>query len=502
MAETIAQNKIKIESQTFPSEPWFTSLDAVLCRLRDLLGAALGLILLAPFFAVVAWRLKREGPGPVFYRGPRSGRHGKVFDILKFRTMTECPESYQGPKITARDDERVTPIGHWLRDTKLNELPQLWNVLKGEMSLVGPRPEDPEFVAAWPEDARREILSVRPGLTSPASVIYHDEEQRLSSGTLIGDYLNKLAPDKLRLDLLYVRHHSFFTDLDAIFWTLIILIPRLGRVPSTEGMLFGGPFTRSVRSYLNWFSIDLIVAFLGTGLVGVGWRLYQPLHIGWDHALVVVILLPVLFSSMNAALGLKRVVWSRAAPEDIFRLLLASTIVMVVGLTLDYFLHISTPHGFIFIVSVVVLAGFITVRYRLRLVTGFASRWVRLRTGSNALGERVLVVGAGRGGEFATWLLRRADFQRRFTIVGFADDAPTLQGMRLDGFPVLGTTADIPCLVEKYDIGLVFFAIGDPLSSADSERILARCRQTRARLVDISDVIESLQLQLMIKEVG
>ena len=94
---------------------------------------------------------RREGPGPVFYRGPRLGKNGRVFGILKFRTMYECPASYRGPRVTAQDDDRITPLGKWLRDTKLNELPQLWNVLVGEMSLVGPRPEDPEIVKTWPE---------------------------------------------------------------------------------------------------------------------------------------------------------------------------------------------------------------------------------------------------------------------------------------------------------------------------------------------------------------
>ena len=133
--------------------------------------------------------------------------------------MYARPESFRGARITAKDDERITPTGRWLRDTKLNELPQLWNVLVGEMSLVGPRPEDPEFAKTWPADLREEILSVRPGITSPASISYRDEEKRLSSDNLIGDYLNKIAPDKLRLDSLYVRHHTLLTDLDTIFWT-------------------------------------------------------------------------------------------------------------------------------------------------------------------------------------------------------------------------------------------------------------------------------------------
>ncbi len=121
----------------------------------DVCASALGLVFLSPFFLVIAWMIKRESPGPVFYRGPRMGRKGKPFGILKFRTMWEERASYDGPSVTARDDPRVTPLGRWLRHTKVNELPQLWNVLVGEMSLVGPRPEDPGIVATWPEEVRQ-----------------------------------------------------------------------------------------------------------------------------------------------------------------------------------------------------------------------------------------------------------------------------------------------------------------------------------------------------------
>src|SRR5687768_9458953 len=185
-------------------------------RLMDILAALVGLALLSPFFLIVGLLIKRDSPGPVFYRGARMGKDGRVFGILKFRTMREEAASHTGPSVTAQDDPRITPFGRWLRDTKLNELPQLWNVLVGEMSLVGPRPEDPEIAKTWPEAARREILSMRPGITSPASVAYHDEESRLKTESVMDDYRN-ILPDKLRLDQLYVRHHTFITDLDALF---------------------------------------------------------------------------------------------------------------------------------------------------------------------------------------------------------------------------------------------------------------------------------------------
>ena len=149
--------------------------------------------------------------------------------MLKFRTMYERPSSYAGPPVTCQGDDRITPIGHWLRDTKINELPQLWNVLVGEMSLVGPRPEDIGIAMEWPEDVRVEILSVRPGITSPASIIYHDEEHKLSRANVMAEYVHGILPDKMRLDQLYVRNQSFTADLDIIGWTIAIFAPQIGK---------------------------------------------------------------------------------------------------------------------------------------------------------------------------------------------------------------------------------------------------------------------------------
>ena len=297
---------------------WFSN---AVKRLFDLTAAALGLLVLALFFVFIAVQIKRSSAGPVFFRGLRMGRGEKTFRILKFRTMYECPESYAGSRVTGQGDSRITPLGKWLRDTKLNELPQLWNVLIGEMSLVGPRPEDPEIALTWPAAVRREILSVRPGITSPSSVAHHDEEKRLRSASVMDDYFEQILPDKLRLDQLYVRHHNFITDLDALFWTFVIMIPRLSEHRISEGWLFGGPLSRFVRSYVNWAVVDFGAAFLSLGLVGVLWRLGRPLDIGMGRALAIAVLLSFLFGFFNTLLGLKSVAWSRAAAEDDLRLM-------------------------------------------------------------------------------------------------------------------------------------------------------------------------------------
>ena len=466
-------------------------------RLMDILAAALGLLLLAPFFAFLGVLIKRNSPGPVFYHGPRMGMGGRIFQILKFRTMREEPASYTGPGVTAQDDPRITPLGKWLRDTKLNELPQLWNVLMGEMSLVGPRPEDPEIAATWPESVRAEILSVRPGITSPASVAYRDEESRMKAANVMNDYMENILPDKLRLDQLYVRHHTFMTDLDALFWTFVVLIPHLGKQKIPEGWLFGGPISRFVRRYMSWAAIDFVAAFLGIGLVGVIWRLRGPLDIGVWKSFNIAILLAVLFGLFNAILGLKVVAWSHAAAEDALRLIVSCGLVTLTIVAMQILLLPESylPIRFMIDTGIVVLIGFVAVRYRLRLVTGLSSRWVTWRKSGYGAGERVLVVGAGEGGDFATWLLKRPDFRSLYSVVGIADDSPSKQGMRFNGLKVLGSTFDIPELVKRHDIGVLFYAISK-ISPADSQRILATCRKTGVHVVMISDILHTLHTRL------
>lgn len=466
-------------------------------RLMDIVLSAMGLLLLSPAFLVLGILIKRDSPGPVFYRGARMGRGGRVFQILKFRTMREEPASYAGPSITGRDDPRITPLGGWLRDTKLNELPQLWNVLVGGMSLVGPRPEDPRIVNTWSQSLREEILSVRPGITSPASISYRDEEKRLDPHRLMDDYMENIQPDKLRLDQLYVRHHNLFTDLDTLFWTFVILIPRLGDRQISEGWLFGGPVNRLMRRYLNWFALDFVIALLSIGVTGALWRLSGPLDIGLDRAASLAVVLAFLFSVFNTMLGLKTVSWSHPAAEDVLRLFVSCVLVTmtVIGIKLTYDPQSFLPVRFMSAAGLAVLFGFVAARYRLRLITGLASRWINLRDSTFGAPERVLVVGAGEGSEFAAWLLGRREFKRIYTIVGIVDDDPSKQGARYDGFKVIGSTADIPELVKRHDVGVIFYTIAR-ISPEDNRRILDVCNKTGLHVVVLSEVLDLLHHQL------
>lgn len=472
-------------------------LDGAFKRAFDIFASAFGLLLLSPLFLYLAWRIKQHDPGPVFYRGPRMGKNGKVFHILKFRTMYERPESYRGARITAHDDERITPLGRWLRETKLNELPQLWNVLKGEMSLVGPRPEDPTIAASWPEDARRVLLSVRPGITSPASVIYHDEEALLKSNNLMDKYLWDILPDKLRMDQLYVRKRSFLTDLDVIFWTLIVLIPRLREVPVSRDALYNGPLYRFFRGHFSWFLADWLVAFGTVAIAGALWRTSAPLDLGIGVAMGVAAGLALCFGLVNGLLGLGRISWRHASANHAFDLAFSSGLTTLLLALVDGLWPGGPflPLGIIFVAGLIAFLGFLSMRYRERLITGLATRWLQRRGLQGELRERALIVGAGECGLLAAWLLRKGNFATAFSVIGMVDDDPLKQGLTLDGIPVLGTTSKIPQVVSERGVSLILFAI-ENISSQEQARILNLCEQAAARVVIVPDLLGFLRERL------
>jgi len=190
----------------------------VLKRTFDFVCAALGLAILSPLFLGVAAAIKLTSRGPVYFRQQRMGINFTPFKIFKFRTMEKNDAT--DSLITVRGDQRVTPFGRFLRDTKIDELPQLINVLKGEMSLVGPRPEVPEYVEKFHSDYE-EILRVRPGMTDEASVLYRNEEDILAqAGDPQTAYVNEVLPKKIGLAKAYLRKHSFLYDLSLIARTL------------------------------------------------------------------------------------------------------------------------------------------------------------------------------------------------------------------------------------------------------------------------------------------
>jgi lipopolysaccharide/colanic/teichoic acid biosynthesis glycosyltransferase len=206
-------------------------------RLMDGAVSAVLLLALSPLLLVIALAVRLTSRGPVIYRGLRVGKDGKKFQILKFRTMTV---GGAGGAITVADDGRVTRLGRWLRASKLDELPQLMNVLRGDMSLVGPRPEAPEYVAQYGAEQRR-VLSVRPGITGPSQIAFRNEQSLLVGQDPEEFYVNVVMPAKLAIDLAYVSDHSLRVDMGILTGTVraVLLRARSGatRAPGQSSVL-------------------------------------------------------------------------------------------------------------------------------------------------------------------------------------------------------------------------------------------------------------------------
>lgn len=195
-------------------------------RVFDVLAAGAGLLLLAPLLSLVALWIRLDSPGPILFRQQRVGRHGVPFDILKFRTMADRPPgAHAGRQLTVGRDPRITRAGRFLRSSKLDELPQLINVLQGTMSLVGPRPEVPRYVECYPPAVRSTVLSVAPGITDLASILYKEESELLGrAADPERTYVETILPVKLEYYQRYVRERSFWLDLRIIFRTLAAVL--------------------------------------------------------------------------------------------------------------------------------------------------------------------------------------------------------------------------------------------------------------------------------------
>ncbi len=470
-------------------------IENFLQRTLDICVSITGLILLSPLFLLLAVLIRHDSPGPIIYKGPRLGKNGRLFKIIKFRTMYERPESYAGPSLTGGNDRRVTPLGHWLRDTKLNELPQLLNVLAGDMSLVGPRPEDPGLAKAWSDDVREKMLSVRPGITSPASIVYKEEEKLLCSNNLMEDYFRNIVPSKLSLDLQYISNRSLLSDLDIIFLTVISLLPGLRKATIPEKLFYRGPFYAFFNLFLNWFVLDWIVAFIAVSITGVIWRLQGPINWGWLFALENALIIALVFSLTNLILGINKNAWRNAPAEASFELGIStaiSTLILIVGNSVLHVNPFAIESQIIATSGGLAFMGFIALRYRDRLLTGFATRWLILRKQDQVLNEKTLIVGAGELGEFVASMIKNSEFSKVLSLIGFVDDDPKKLSLLKNGLPVLDSTAHLAKLIDQYEIRLAIIAINQ-LEESKRTQLLEICKARSVKVVVFPNIMEKLR---------
>jgi lipopolysaccharide/colanic/teichoic acid biosynthesis glycosyltransferase len=210
------------EGERMTTAPFIGLVDRGLKRAMDFAVAAVLLVLASPLIAVLALAIKLDSPGPVFYRCRRVGLRGRTLNMFKFRKMHN---GASGPALSSPDDVRFTRLGSFLARTKLDELPQLWNVLKGEMSLVGPRPEDPAFVEMNQDDYST-ILKVRPGITGLSQLAFASETDILDADDRLGHYTGRILPQKIGMDRLYATRGSVGMDLKILWWTLRAVVGR------------------------------------------------------------------------------------------------------------------------------------------------------------------------------------------------------------------------------------------------------------------------------------
>ena len=467
---------------------------ALVKRTFDILFSIVGMLLLLPVLVGIAVVIGLDSSGPILYKGLRVGRRGQRFKILKFRTMYETPESHRGPKVTAQDDPRITRVGRFLRTTKLNELPQLVNVLRGEMSFVGPRPEDPSFVEHYTEK-QREVVSVRPGITGLASVLYAREEELLRTSETNQTYLGSILPKKLNLDLLYVRNQSFLLDLDVLVRTFMVLVPRFGRAALKKEDVLRGP-VRILRRHLGWFAIDSAVAFGSIAASGLVWRASQPLDVGFGSSVLAAVVITSVFSITNLFTGVSHAQWEHASITEAVKItasvLLSTALLLLMNVVV---MEPAFPLGMLLLSGFLAASGFLIARLVRRLRKALRSRASQSSRVGEAAPEKVIVVGSGETGQLTIRLLQRSQSGAAFHLAGVVDDDLNKLGKSIHGVPIMGLCDSIAEVVSERDIDLIVFAIQD-IDAKRRNEIIADCCETAARTVIAPDLFSFMRNEI------
>ena len=427
-------------------------------RALDVVVAATGLIVVAPVLAIVAVAIRLESRGPALFRQVRVGRGFRRFEILKFRTM-RVNAAEHGPLVTSAADSRITPLGRMLRRLKLDELPQLWNVLRGDMSLVGPRPEVPHYVELFREDYA-EVLRVRPGITDLASLTFRDEEHILGGASDPElHYRTHVLPAKLALNKDYVRRASIGFDLEIILKTALEGV-SLRCVPAREWIM------RHPRPFVVGLHLFLIVAssYLAFWLRFDG-DIPAPEQALWLRTILwlMIVRVPIL-----ALFRLFEGLWRYTSVHD-----LQSILAAVIGSELIFYVivriwlgEISFPRS-VFIVDALLL---VFLMGAVRLAKRFYESAGHLRPN-----RRVIVVG--------DW--DRCDFVIRamnsrvlgdYRPVGIFSTMGGALGRRIHGVPVLGTIENMPALVSKTVADEIILAYDRSVRGQDA-RVLAALGQ-------------------------
>lgn len=468
----------------------------ILKRLFDIVFSLLGLVFLSPLLCLAALAIKLQDGGPVFFVQERIGKGLRPFKMYKFRSMT--PEtSGTGPAITVDGDARVTRLGRALRKLKVDELPQLVNVLKGDMSLVGPRPEVWKYVNHFISDFR-EVLKVRPGITDYASIIYHDEEEVLmKSDDPEKFYLKTILPAKIELNKRYVREMGLARDVNIIMRTFAALFStRLskccGMFRATACELCGttGKRFHTVKEFIITYRRFFIFFFHASAVVLANYIAFlilfegaMPLRLAqlvpYSILLVLAVRLPLF-----KVFGLYKGLWKYTGVSDVIRIVLSVTVGTLVYMTLArtwFFQDPGIPLSVVAMDWLLTLAFINSTRLLLRIYEDYVV--------SDKKGKKVLIIGAGNAGEMIVRDMRKNPHLHN--PVGFVDDDRRKKGLSIHGVPILGTTEDLFATISEYRPEEVLIAMpsAKPETMVALMKRLAEYKLPIKTLPSISDII-------------
>jgi lipopolysaccharide/colanic/teichoic acid biosynthesis glycosyltransferase len=439
-------------------------MKTVITRIIDILFALVGLLCLLLILPCIALLIKIDSRGPIFHRCTRVGRDGKLFQMYKFRTMYESPLPL-GASISPQGDPRVTPVGQVLRRLKLNEFPQFLNVLKGDMTLIGPRPEAPDLAAAYPEAARA-IFSVKPGLAGPNQILGRNEEELYPLGVdPVKYYIEQLLPRKLPLDLAYINDKSIFKNLKYLLLSVkVTLTGAITRRHLADNRTQIYLMLADMALCLASFSLAHYLRF--EGLADRAAHKYFQALLPW----VVLVRLPI-FIYFGFYYTLIRHI-------SLFDIKTVSKGVFVSSLLLicaSFFLGLSVfaYSRAVFIIDWLCLTTLL-IGYR-ALLKGLYQWKIDNHSGTDK--KQVLIWGAGDAGEFCLRYLRK-DKRTNYEVVGFIDDEPLKRNRRLEGVKVLGNRHHLKILKQLYKIQEVFLAMPN-LSEAELHEVLQICTDLR-----------------------
>ncbi len=453
-------------------------------RIIDFVVASLALAVIWPFFVIIALLIKLDSKGPVFFRQERAGQDGSDFRIFKFRTM--IVGAYRsGARLTVKRDPRITQVGQVLRWTKLDELPQILNVLLGDMALVGPRPEDPYFVNFYGEE-NLDVLSVKPGLIGPSQLEGRDEVEMYPDGVEDTEkyYIEHILPEKLERDLNYVRNATVWGDIKFL-------------VSGAFGVLASQVKTSFVarsKGRLALLSMDLgliVIAYIVANFIHFEWSLPPE---AWDYIFQTAFWCVLLKPPVLIYFGLYQRSARWVGRRDL------AAIVKAVGFSSAFVVAVTFLSGLqahsraVFVVDATMLiflmAGF---RFTLRHVLSGASRNI-----DRGPYTRVLVAGSGHGGETILRSLLE-DPKSRFLPVGIIDHEPNRWGALIHGIRVMGGATDIAMAASTHGVEMVLVSLSDMDPSVVRD-IAEACRKLdiEFRLIPtLSDVLSQEQTELI-----